>query len=73
MSVEKDVKFFCRNFPDDYWPLGLDKKLDRLRGKPGGEKLGCIWCKRVIPLENATNHLIEPDHMKFKKEGIFKY
>ena len=72
MNVKKDVKFFCRKFPDDYWPLGLGNKLDRFRGKSGDEKLLCIWCERVILLENATNHLIDLDHMKCKKEGIFK-
>ena len=58
MKQVKDVNYYCGKYPEDY------EKFE--------EDLGCIWCHKIVPTEDATSHIIDPIHIDNKKGGFFQ-
>ena len=57
MKEVKDVNYYCGKYPEDY---------EKFKGD-----LGCIWCYKIVSIEDATSHIADPMHLDNKKRGFF--
>ena len=56
MKQKNDVSYYCEIYPEDYAEFQED--------------LGCIWCYKIVAIQDAQSHIIDPVHIENKKKGF---
>ena len=56
MAPKKDASYYTSKYPGDYMA--------------NQGELGCCWCFKLIPFEQADSHLKNPEHIENKQKGL---